>query len=59
MARIAKVKKAVSETLEEALVQFLLWKKAQQISEQTLLDYRTHVNLFLKRYPQAVDSYEL
>jgi site-specific recombinase XerD len=59
MARIEKVKKAVPETLEEALVQFLLWKKAQQISEQTLLDYMTHVNLFLKRCPQAVDSYEL
>jgi hypothetical protein len=31
--RLTKSKKVAPETLEEALEQFLLWKKAQQISE--------------------------
>lgn len=56
--RMTKVKKTAPATLEEALEKFLVWKKAQQISEQTVLDYTNHVNLFLKRFPEARRSYE-
>ncbi|WP_218032419.1 tyrosine-type recombinase/integrase [Paenibacillus humicus] len=53
--RLTKVKKAAPATYEVALEQFLLWKKAQGISEQTMKDYREHVSRFLKRYPAAAN----
>lgn len=52
--RLTKVKKAAPSTYGAALEQFLLWKKAQGISEQTMKDYREHVNRFFKRYPEAI-----
>lgn len=58
MSRLMKVKKVAPASLDEALAQFLNWKKANGISEQTILDYTTHVNLLFKRFPFAKDSYE-
>lgn len=51
--RLTKVKKSAPATYEAALEQFLIWKKAQGISEQTMKDYREHVNRFFRRYPEA------
>lgn len=56
--RLTKVKKKAPATMEEALAQFINWKKANNLSEQTILDYSTHVNLLFKRYPDATTSYE-
>jgi site-specific recombinase XerD len=56
--RLTKIKQFVPSSLGEALEHFLLWKKAQGLSEQTLEDYTNHVKLFLKRYPDVKDSYE-
>lgn len=56
--RMSKVRKAPA-TMEEALDRFITWKKANGISDQTLLDYTTHVNLLFKRYPDAKHSYDL
>ncbi|SFJ54488.1 hypothetical protein SAMN02799624_04935 [Paenibacillus sp. UNC496MF] len=53
--RMTKIKKSSPETYEVALEQFLLWKKAQGISVQTMKDYREHVNRFFRRYPEAND----
>jgi site-specific recombinase XerD len=55
--KLTKIKQAVPSSLEEALERFLLWKKAQGLSEQTLEDYTNHVNLFLRRYPSSKESY--
>ena len=44
--------------MEEALDRFITWKKANGISDQTILDYTTHVNLFFKRFPVAASSFE-
>ncbi len=56
-ARMNKVKRAPA-TMEEALERFITWKKANGISDQTLLDYKTHVNLLFKRFPDAEKSYD-
>jgi site-specific recombinase XerD len=56
--RLTKVKKKAPATMEEALAQFINWKKANNLSEQTILDYTTHVNLLFKRFPDAIQSYE-
>lgn|GEM_PF-4620315 len=55
--RMNKVRRAPA-TMEEALNRFITWKKANGISDQTILDYTTHVNLFFKRYPDAAISFE-
>ncbi|NHN34630.1 tyrosine-type recombinase/integrase [Paenibacillus agricola] len=55
--RLTKVKKAAPATMEDALTQFISWKKANNLSEQTILDYTTHVNLLFKRFPDATKSY--
>jgi hypothetical protein len=56
--RLTKIKQVVPSSLEEALERFLIWKKAQGLSEQTLEDYKNHLNLFLKRFPSSKESYE-
>lgn len=56
--RLNKVKKATPATMEEAITQFINWKKANNLSEQTILDYTTHINLLFKRFPDASQSYE-
>lgn len=56
--RLTKVKKAAPATMDEAFVQFINWKKANNLSEQTILDYTTHMNLLFKRLPDATLSYE-
>ncbi|WP_106768265.1 tyrosine-type recombinase/integrase [Paenibacillus faecalis] len=56
--RLTKVKKTAPATLEEAFAQFINWKKANNLSEQTILDYTTHFNLLLKRFPSSTQSYE-
>lgn len=57
VSRVNKIKKTPA-TMEEAMDRFITWKKANGISEQTLLDYTTHINLLYKRYPKARDSYD-
>jgi len=56
--RLNKIKRAAPATMEEAFKQFINWKKANNLSDQTILDYTTHYNLFFKRFPNAVNSYE-
>jgi len=56
-ARLTKLKRAIPATLDEALVKFINWKRANNISDQTILDYRTHVELLLNRFPTAAGSY--
>ncbi|SFE11744.1 hypothetical protein SAMN04487969_101144 [Paenibacillus algorifonticola] len=56
--RLNKVKKAAPATMDEAFTQFINWKKANNLSEQTILDYTTHYNLLIKRFPSAIESYE-
>jgi site-specific recombinase XerD len=58
MARINKIKSVVTVNWTEALEQFLFWKKAQGISEQTYKDYNQQVRLFFKRYPDSFESIE-
>ena len=51
--RLTKVKKLAPATYEAALEQFLIWKKAQGISKQTMKDYKEHVSRVFRRYPEA------
>jgi hypothetical protein len=55
---MTKVKKVIARTLDEALEKFLIWKKPQGVSEQTLLDYSIHINLLIKRYPAVKESFD-
>lgn len=57
--RLTKVKKAAPAAMEEASIQFINWKKANDLSEQTILDYTTHFNLFFKQFPNVTQCYEL
>jgi len=45
------------------LTEFLAWKNHantwKQLAERTILDYRKHVSLFFRRYPEAVNPSEL
>jgi hypothetical protein len=56
--RLNKVKKAEPATMDKAFIQFINWKKANNLSEQTILDYTTHIKLFFKRLPNASETYE-
>lgn len=58
MVRITKIKNAITVNWSEALEQFLFWKKAQGISEQTYKDYNQQIRLFFKRYPDSFESIE-
>ncbi|WP_169083278.1 tyrosine-type recombinase/integrase [Paenibacillus sp. PL91] len=58
MVRIKKIKNVMTVNWTEALEQFLFWKKAQGISEQTYKDYNQQVRLFFKRYPDSFESIE-
>lgn len=53
--RVKKVQNNIP-TWEEALEQFLFWKKAQGKSERTRSDYRKIVSLFFKRYPCSFED---
>lgn len=53
MARIFKIKPNTIFHWRESLKEFVFWKQAQGISEQTLMDYKQHVSLFFKRFPEA------
>ncbi|MBB3109094.1 site-specific recombinase XerD [Paenibacillus phyllosphaerae] len=59
MARVGKIKQTVEFKWQEALEQFMFFKKAQGISQQTISDYKQHVNQFFNRYPNASSSEEL
>lgn len=41
---------------EEALDNFLLWKRATGVSKRTIFDYTVHVTLFFKRSSSAFDD---
>jgi integrase len=56
--RLAKVVKKTPATMDEALIRFINWKKANNLSDQTILDYTSHVKLLFKRFPDAIESYE-
>jgi site-specific recombinase XerD len=43
---------------EEWLRDFLFYKKAQGRSDTTVNDYKFHIELFYKRFPQAHDNYK-
>jgi site-specific recombinase XerD len=49
------LRKDVPGTWEEALEEFLFWKRAQAVSETTVNDYRRVIALFFRRYPEAVE----
>jgi integrase len=51
--RINKEQKEQNETWDEALQLFLWWKQAQGVSKRTVEDYKLHVTMFFKRYPEA------
>ena len=57
--KVSNVSKGSQGTLKETLEGFLFWKQAQGLSETTLKDYRTHVNIFFNRYPAAFNPQEL
>lgn len=59
MAKVLRIDKALPETWEEALQQFLWWKQSQNVSERTIEDYRKHVTMFFKRYPEAYNANNL
>lgn len=58
MARINQIKNTKAVVWTEALTQFLFWKKAQGVSEQTRKDYEQHVRLFFKRYSNSFETME-
>lgn len=56
MARVTKIKLITVVNWCDALEQFLFFKKAQGISEQTQADYGQQIKLFFKRYPAPFSS---
>lgn len=58
-SRNLRVKKVVPDTWEEALEQFLCWKKAEGLSNTTLEDYRIHISRLFKRFPKAYQPQKL
>ena len=54
--RKINVKKNRPTTWQEAMQAFLFWKQAQGLSERTISDYRSHVNLFFNRHPEAYNG---
>ena len=56
MSRVIKIRQEQVLSREEMLEQFILWKKAQGISETTAKDYNYHVNAFFRKYPDAWDN---
>ncbi|WP_336772663.1 tyrosine-type recombinase/integrase [Paenibacillus sp. MMO-58] len=56
MSRITKIKQDLNRSWTEALEQFLFWKKAQGISQQTYKDYEGQVRLFFRRYDDSFNS---
>lgn len=55
-ARVLKISEHIPTTWEETLEQFMSWKKAQGLSNQTLDDYKRHVSQFYNKYPNVFDS---
>ncbi|OPY57240.1 MAG: hypothetical protein A4E55_01783 [Pelotomaculum sp. PtaU1.Bin035] len=57
-SKVLSVKKQRFVTWREVLEGFLFWRQAQGLSETTINDYRTHVNIFLiaiqKRLTQRI-----
>jgi len=51
--RVLRVVASQDVTWEQALEDFLLWKKAEGKSERTLKDYGYHVRNFIKCYPNT------
>ncbi|WP_419884990.1 tyrosine-type recombinase/integrase [Paenibacillus sp. B-A-8] len=58
MVRVTKIKKNKAVGWKEALKQFLFWKKAEGVSDQTQKDYEQHVKLFFKRYSNSFETVE-
>lgn len=56
MSRVKKIKQITTVSWQDALGQFLFFKKAQGISEQTQADYSQQINLFFKRFPSSFSS---
>ncbi len=54
LARVRQIKNIKAVVWTEALTQFLFWKKAQGISEQTQKDYDQHVR---SHVPIIIDWY--
>jgi site-specific recombinase XerD len=57
--KVLTIRKRGMLTGEEALQGFIFWKQAQNVSERTLKDYRSHVGQFFKRFPETFNSKNL
>ncbi|AGL03530.1 tyrosine-type recombinase/integrase [Desulfoscipio gibsoniae] len=58
--RVIKLVEDHETTWEEALKEYLLWKKAEGRSERTLKDYGFHVKIFFTRFTgNPLSDYEL
>lgn len=55
--KVKQAKKNISNW-EKVLKDFLLLKRAQGASERTVKDYEKHVNIFFKRFPNALNDLE-
>ncbi|AEY67849.1 tyrosine-type recombinase/integrase [Clostridium sp. BNL1100] len=54
-----KIKQTKKVDWEKELKDFLLYKKAQGVSERTIRDYDKHVNIFFRRHPNAIQQLEV
>jgi site-specific recombinase XerD len=56
MKKSVKQKIKSANPWEDALQSFLLFKKAEGLSERTVFDYKKHVNQFFRRFPNAWEN---
>ena len=54
-----KTKQSKKVDWKKVLNDFLLLKKAQGTSDRTISDYNKHVNIFFKRFPNALNALEV
>lgn len=59
MAKVIKLEKSKPRDWQDALQEFLLWKQATGVRERTLSDYKLHVTMFFKRYPNSNEEANL
>ena len=53
MARVMRIRKTASRTRQEALEEYLLFKKAQGLRDITVKGHRDVMSLFFKRHPEC------
>ena len=57
--KVLTIKKEVPATWGEALQAFSFWKQAHGVSERTIQDYQTHVNILFSRFPNTFNAKKL